>query len=362
MKSPSDVSSLESLFARGQIDPQNVRAIVAKTEGNASATDYSALLAEWAFRRSLGEVLGLPDEEVDERVLLFIEGGAEGIISPHGTVLITSDSDSELVDSPSLAVGVARGAPFPPVEIGRLGQTVAVEGTVAQALENAELQDSKDVHCVLVLVPTLGPTELQALLESGQRLAASLPDLLAAASRKAAAIGVARVLNEFNQIKAVRTDETTDEEVTSSRAIVITNPHVEQPEVIVLGNSPYWVGPLVSSHAVMRDALDMGAIQTALGRLGFPSDRPLQASETKRLKACFAKTEADPSGRIRNRRHVMLEDADIHHTRHIRSVVGAVISAALGHTQVFVSSGAEGQGPRGGGPICLVAQVDKDVR
>ena len=304
MKSPSDVSSLEDLFACGQINPKDVRAIIAKTEGNASPTDYSTFLAEWAFRRSLGEALGLSDKEVNERVLLFIEGGAEGIISPHGTVLITSDSDGELVDSPSLAIGVARGAPFPPVEIGSLSQTVAVEGTVAQALEDAELQDSKDVHCVLVLAPSLGPAELQTLLENGQSLVASAPDLLAAASRRASAIGVARVLKESNPMETDKTDKTTNEEATSSRAIVITNPHVEQPEVIVLGNSPYWVGPLLTSHAVMRDALDMGAIQTALGHLGFPSDRPLQASETKRLKACFAKTEADPSGRIRNRRLV----------------------------------------------------------
>ena len=57
----------------------------------------------------------------------------------------------------------------------------------------------------------------------------------------------------------------------------------------------------------------------------------------------------------------MLEDADIHHTRHIRAVVGTVLAAAIGHPQVFVSAGAEGQGPDGGGPLALVGVTDDDI-
>lgn len=142
--------------------------------------------------------------------------------------------------------------------------------------------------------------------------------------------------------------------------MAITKPLDVRPQVLVLGNSASWIGPLVASRAVMRDALDLDAVRCALRQLGMPADRPLEPEETQRVAAVFAKAEADPSTRIRGRRHVMMEDADIHHTRHIRSVVGTVLAAAVGHPQVFVSARAEAQGPVGGGPVCLVGKVEED--
>ncbi len=41
-------------------------------------------------------------------------------------------------------------------------------------------------------------------------------------------------------------------------------------------------------------------------------------------------------------------------TRHARGFVGGVLSGLFGFTDLFVSGGAEHQGPDGGGPVAVV--------
>ena len=55
-------------------------------------------------------------------------------------------------------------------------------------------------------------------------------------------------------------------------------------------------------------------------------------------------------------RHIMTDDSDINATRHARAMVGGVVAAAVGRTDLFVSGGAEHQGPDGGGPIAVIAK------
>jgi len=55
-------------------------------------------------------------------------------------------------------------------------------------------------------------------------------------------------------------------------------------------------------------------------------------------------------------RHTMLGDSDINPTRHARAAVGAVIASVVGHGMVYVSGGAEHQGPPGGGPVAVIAR------
>ncbi len=52
---------------------------------------------------------------------------------------------------------------------------------------------------------------------------------------------------------------------------------------------------------------------------------------------------------------LMIDDSDINATRHARALVGGVIAGAVGRTDVFVSGGAEHQGPDGGGPVAVIA-------
>jgi cyanuric acid amidohydrolase len=53
----------------------------------------------------------------------------------------------------------------------------------------------------------------------------------------------------------------------------------------------------------------------------------------------------------------MLEDSDINATRHARAGVGGLIGGVAGTGAVYVSGGAEHQGPPGGGPVAIIARV-----
>ena len=73
--------------------------------------------------------------------------------------------------------------------------------------------------------------------------------------------------------------------------------------------------------------------------------------------AVLAKAEAALSGEIGGRRHTMPDDSDIHSTRHARALVGGVLAGVMGDTMLYVSDGAEHQGPPGGGPIAIIGKA-----
>ena len=74
----------------------------------------------------------------------------------------------------------------------------------------------------------------------------------------------------------------------------------------------------------------------------------------------LAKAEASHDGRLRDYRHAMLDDSDIAGTRHARAFVCGALAGLVGHGEIYVSGGAEHQGPDGGGPVALI--VDRDAR
>ena len=85
-------------------------------------------------------------------------------------------------------------------------------------------------------------------------------------------------------------------------------------------------------------------------------DVQLMVMAAERVAGIFAKAEASPSGVIRGRRHTMIDDSDINHTRHARAAVSAVIASVIGDPMVYVSGGAEHQGPSGGGPVAAIVR------
>jgi len=75
-----------------------------------------------------------------------------------------------------------------------------------------------------------------------------------------------------------------------------------------------------------------------------------------RLVNLFLKCEADPTGHVRGKRNIMLDDSDVHWHRQIKACVGGVAAAVAGDPAIFVSVSAAHQGPPGGGPV--IALVD----
>ena len=118
--------------------------------------------------------------------------------------------------------------------------------------------------------------------------------------------------------------------------------------------SPAWSGTLAIDHAVMADAIDIEPVRAALGRLGLAKAGQLAVMERRHLLAVLAKAEASHDGRLRGHRHTMLDDSDISSTRHARAFVCGALAGLVGHAEIYVSGGAEHQGPDGGGPVALI--------
>ena len=130
-------------------------------------------------------------------------------------------------------------------------------------------------------------------------------------------------------------------------------------EIIVIGMAPGWSGPLAIDHAVMADAIDIEPVRAALDRLGMSAAGQLSPQQRERLVAVLAKAEASHDGLLRGYRHSMLDDSDIAATRHARAFVCGALAGLIGHAEIYVSGGAEHQGPDGGGPVALI--VDRSA-
>jgi len=109
----------------------------------------------------------------------------------------------------------------------------------------------------------------------------------------------------------------------------------------------------------MADAIDIEPVRAALSRLGLPSSGQLDPTQRRELTAVLAKAEASHDGKLRGHRHTMLDDSDISSTRHARAFVCGALAGLVGHAEIYVSGGAEHQGPDGGGPVALI--VDRNV-
>ena len=127
-----------------------------------------------------------------------------------------------------------------------------------------------------------------------------------------------------------------------------------------MGNAEAAAGDTVIGHAVMEDAIDLRGVMAAFRSVGIDAGVGLSQEDSDRVVNVFAKAEASPDGKVRGFRHTMLDDSDINSTRHARGAVGGLIAAVAGNGAIYVSGGAEHQGPAGGGPIAVVARVGSE--
>jgi cyanuric acid amidohydrolase len=106
----------------------------------------------------------------------------------------------------------------------------------------------------------------------------------------------------------------------------------------------------------MGDAIDVEPVRAALARLGLNPAGQLSVEKRECVVAVLAKAEASHDGRLRGHRHTMLDDSDISSTRHARAFVCGALASLIGHAEIYVSGGAEHQGPDGGGPVAVVVE------
>src|SRR5579883_794545 len=328
---PHDTAPLAAAIERGEIDPRTIVAIVGKTEGNGCVNDFTRGYATLALKLLLK----------DHPVAVVMSGGTEGGLSPHILVFCIEDGPAPAA-SKRLAIGTAFTRDFKPEELGRQAQIDETAAAVTLAMKPAGIASPDDVHFVQIKCPLLTK---ERIAEAARRDAKSATDDTyhsMALSRGASALGVALALGEVRRASeaAVCRDWSLYSGVASTSAGI----ELLCNEIVVLGNAAGWAGDLVIGHDVMKDAIDAEAARRVLSSVG---------GETV---AVLAKAEAAPSGEIRGRRHTMLDDSDIHSTRHARALVGGVLAGVIGDTMLYVSGGAEHQGPPGGGPVAIIAR------
>jgi len=329
---PQDTAPLASAIERGEIDPASIVAIVGKTEGNGCVNDFTRGYATLALKLLLGE----------RRVAIVMSGGTEGGLSPH-LLVFACEETAEPSTAKRLAIGTGFTRDFRPEEIGRKAQIDATAEAVATAMKDAGIDQAADVHFVQIKCPLLIKERIEEANRRGARTATEDTYYSMALSRGASALGVALALGEI--AAAPEAAICKDWSLYSSVASTSAGVELLRNEIVVLGNASGWAGDLVIGHDVMKDAIDAAAARRVLEALG---------GETV---AVLAKAEAAPSGEIRGRRHTMLDDSDIHSTRHARALVGGVLAGVIGDTMLYVSGGAEHQGPAGGGPIAIIGRL-----
>lgn len=347
---PSDVSGLKAAIDEGTIDPAEIIAVIGKTQGNGLVNDYTRGYLTLCLSMLIGERTGLTPEAVREKIPFVFSGGVEGVLSPHYTVFTVSP-DGAPGPEPALAVGVAFTVPMRPSDIGRQAQIDAIALSVKEAIETVNLEE---VHFVQVKGPAFTLADILKDHRAGRPCATDNPGKLMSFGRAASALAVAKALGEIPAEKAVEAAVLKDFSLYSSVASISAGVEVDCNEVIVIGVSRQWSGPLVIEHATMADALDVGSIHAMVQRLGFPAAP--QIADAARVRAAFIKCEAPRDGLVRGRPHTMLNDGDINEQRHIRGAVGAIAASILSDTALFVSGGAEHQGPDGGGMIALIVE------
>ena len=355
MAHPGDLSALEALISGGTIRADDVVAIIGKTEGNGGVNDFTRGYFTQTLMALLSTHLKKPASQLIKEIPCVLSGGTEGVMSPHYSVFCISDESSATRQySSALAIGTAF-APVATGDVGRRAHVESVAAAVRQAIVNAGIEKPEDVHFVQVKCPCVTVARASAAIAAGKPPRTTDPNRSMAFARAAGAFGVALALDEIKADSFNDDSLLSDFAVQSPRASISSGVEVESNEVIVLGNSQAWGGNLRIAHRPMSDALDIGGIVDVLADLGIAASPQVSARDASRIACVLVKCEPDRRGQVRGHRHTMLDDTDINAQRHIRGAVAGLVAGVVGDGRLFVSGGAEHQGPDGGGLIAVIA-------
>ncbi|GIH60541.1 MULTISPECIES: ring-opening amidohydrolase [Microbispora] len=356
IESVTDASGLARLIDDGVIEADRVLAVIGKTEGNGGVNDYTRILADRAFREVLVAKGTRTADEVAQVPLVW-SGGTDGVLSPHATIFATVDPATAVrTDEPRVSVGVAMSEVILPEDIGRPAMVEKVAAGVREAMKIAGIDDPADVHYVQTKTPLLTLSTITDAKERGQTVVTEDTLKSMDISNSTTALGIAVALGEIETPSAEQIHK--DLSLYSSVASCSSGVELDRAQIVVVGNVRGIGGRYRAGHSVMKDALDTDGIWEAIRSAGIDlPERPHPDDLGDRLVNLFIKCEADPSGRVRGRRNIMLDDSDVHWHRQIKATVGGVAASVTGDPAVFVSVAAVHQGPSGGGPVIAIADL-----
>lgn len=356
MAGPDDVTGLDKLIENDEIVAEEIIAVLGKTEGNGCVNDFTRGYCTASFKSYLAHKLGKTEKEIGERVAFVMSGGTEGVMTPHATIFTKNGNVEADPDEKSLAISIGFTKNFLPEEMGTMSMVEEVRKVVLELMKDVGIETKDDVHFVQIKCPLLTSERILEAKSRSKSVVVEDTYKSMGYTRGASALGVALALGEVEECrvneKSILNDWTLYSEVASTSAGV----ELLNCEIILMGNSRKSASKYRIGHSVMKDAIDLEAIIEAMVSAGLKIDKLPTEEDKKRIVNVFAKAESSSNGLVRNRRTTMLTDSDINHTRHARAVVNGVIAAILGEPMVYVSGGAEHQGPDGGGPIAVIIE------
>ncbi|HSP47736.1 MAG TPA: ring-opening amidohydrolase [Clostridiaceae bacterium] len=352
---PEDLRGLKELVDKGEINPEEIIAVLGKTEGNGNVNDFTRGYSTFVFRKYLAEVLGKSEEEIGKKIAFVMSGGTEGVMTPHVNIFtVKADAEGEESDKKSLAVSAGFTRDFLPEEFGTMAMVKEVKRVVLELIDKAGISAIEDVHFVQIKCPLLTSDRINDAQSRGKKVATEDTYLSMGYPRGASALGIGVALGEIEESSLSDEVILNDWSIYSNIASTSAGVELMNCEIIVMGNSTNSVSKFRIGHSVMKDAIDLEAVLEALRNSGLEFDSLPGPEDKKRIVNVFAKAEASPDGYVKKRRTTMLTDSDIHHTRYARAVVNAVIASVVDDPMVYVSGGSEHQGPAGGGPIAVI--------
>jgi cyanuric acid amidohydrolase len=304
---------------------------LADCPGNGCVNDFSRTLSTHVW-----------EPLIPESAVTIFSGGTEGVLSPHVTFIVQDPKAT------GLQAAVGRTRPLEPHEIGTSVHAMEVASSVRKIMKQSGISKTH-VHLVLIKCPLLTSEKVE-IIKAASHIAITTDTYESMAkSRYASAVGIAVALEEIEEISL---DEAMRSETRwSSKASCSSGAELEDCHILIIASDPS-SGQLRAASAYMDDAIDAEAILEILQRVRMENGHVVQV---------FAKAEADLRGNIRGNRHTMNTDSDVHSTRHARAAVGGLIAGLVGDTQVYISGGAEGQGPPGGGSLCVLYRIEENL-
>ena len=353
IESVTDAAGLASLIDEGVFAADDVLAVIGKTEGNGGVNDYTRILADRAFREVLLAKGSRSAEQVKEVPLVW-SGGTDGVLSPHATIFAYApEGRYQPSDEPRVTVGVAMSQPILPEDVGRPAMVEKVAAGVREAMAVAGIEDPADVHYVQTKTPLLTMDTIADARSRGHSVWTEDTLKSMDVSNSTTGLGIAVALGEIEPPTAEQIHR--DLSLYSSVASCSSGVELDRAQIVVVGNARGVGGRYQVGHSVMKDALDADGVWAAIRDAGLKlPDRPHPDDLAGRLVNIFCKCEADPTGRVRERRNIMLDDSDVHWHRQIKATVGGVVASVTGDPAVFVSVAAVHQGPSGGGPAIAI--------
>jgi cyanuric acid amidohydrolase len=355
MASPDDVSELAQLIENNTINPFEISAIIAQTEGDGYSRGYSSL----SFELMLSEKMNLTRKEVSDRIPMLMIGLTGGLMSPHYTVFTRKKVNQSKSNEKRLSIGIKITRELLPEEYGTKTQVLLVAQAVKEAMIEAGIEDIDDVHCVEVKCPNLTFARLNDALNRGKKCVSTNFAEAGSKSKGASALGVAVALNEVNIYDV--SDEVICSNFSLYSRVASTSAGNEQVacKVIVMGNSTQSCSKFKIGSGVMKDTLDIDGALQAFRSAGLNFEHTISQEQRERIETVFINAGADAIGTIRGRRTTMKSDyLSAYQGVFAKAVINAIVGALIGDTMILASAGFEHQGPLGANLVAAIVKVE----